>query len=315
MNALIEGAALMNVPPVSVGGARARFAPDFVDALADRVVLLDRVGRVTCVSEAPAVVTLQSLAPQTLLRPGVGYVALCRRAEAAGLDAAGAVAEGVAALLWGIRPDVRIELEHGGRCLELQASLLQTGGGAVVVHRDISGAAARRRELLELAYSDTLTGLNNRHYFLREAESHLQRAQRSGGGAALVFLDLDGFKQVNDTHGHAVGDAVLKIMGARLQGLLRAGDLLARLGGDEFVFLVQVKCAQEVERLIERIRHTLRQPVALDSLELRLEVSVGAALLNQAGGDVAALLERADRAMYAVKARQREVVRLSRDEK
>ncbi|CAN5865385.1 hypothetical protein BH24DEI2_BH24DEI2_09670 [soil metagenome] len=88
-------------------------------------------------------------------------------------------------------------------------------------------------------------------------------------------------------------------MGARLQGLLRADDLLARLGGDEFAFLVQVASASEVESLAERVRHTLRQPVVLDGAELHLDVSVGTALAD--GEDVAALLERADRAMYAVK--------------
>ena len=321
----------------SVEVAAPDFITDFLAALADRVVMLDAVGRVTSLSEAPTAAT-PTMASQTLLRPGLGYVALCRRAEAAGLAAAGAVADAVTALLWGTRPDVQLELQHPARCLELQATLLQTGPGAVLVHRDTTAAAARLRELRELAYSDTLTGLHNRHYFFREAGTYLRGARQDGCGAALVYLDLDGFKLVNDTYGHAVGDEVLAIMGARLRGLLRSGDLLARLGGDEFVFLVRVENARAVESLVERVRHTLRQPVALGGVELRLSVSVGTALASESGDaafdttafdttaldtaaldttafdtavsgnatpdDVAALLETADRAMYAAKRRR-----------
>ena len=297
--------------------ATSDFVTDFLAALADRVVVLDAVGRVTSLSEAPTSATVPTMASQTLLRPGLGYVALCRRAEAAGLTAAGAVADAVTALLWGTRPDVQLELQHPARCLEVQATPLQTGLGAVLVHRDMTAAAARLRELRELAYSDALTGLHNRHYFFREAQTYLQSAQ-DDRGAALVYLDLDGFKLINDTYGHAVGDTVLRIMGARLRGLLRSGDLLARLGGDEFAFLVRVDGAQALESLVERIRHTLRQPVALDGAELRLSVSVGTALTSELGdaaaddavprdavpSDIAALLEQADRAMYTMKRRR-----------
>ena len=283
------------------------FVPDFLAALADRVVMLDAVGRVTSLSEAPTAAT-PTMASQTLLRPGMGYVALCRRAEAAGLAAAGAVADAVTALLWGTRPDVQLELQHPARCLEVQATPLQTGPGAVLVHRDMTAASVRLRELRDLAYSDTLTGLHNRHYFFQKAGTHLQGARQDGCGVALVYLDLNGFKLVNDTYGHAVGDEVLAIMGARLRGLLRSGDLLARLGGDEFAFLVRVEDVRAVERLTERIRRTLRQPVALNGAELHLSVSVGTALAPESGDagpdDVAALLETADRAMYAAKRRR-----------
>ncbi|CAN5865452.1 hypothetical protein BH24DEI2_BH24DEI2_09680 [soil metagenome] len=152
------------------------FVEGFLSALADRVVILDRDGRVTCVSEAATLdlpptlaasaptlaASAPTLAAPTLLRPGVSYPDLCRRAEAAGFVPAGTAAAGVTALLQGKRPDLRLELTVAGRVLELQASSLQTGGGAVVVHRDITLAAARLREMRKLAYSDALTGLNNR---------------------------------------------------------------------------------------------------------------------------------------------------------
>ncbi len=299
MNAL--GGVGVSVGRAAGGTAAPDFVTNFLSVLADRVVLLDVAGRVTCLSEAPPLVT-QGVAAPTLLRPGVSYLALCRRAEAAGLAAAGRVADGVTAVLRGTRPDVRIELA-GEPALELQATPLQTGLGAAVIHCNVTAAAARLAELHRLAYSDSLTGLNNRRYFLQEADNYLRGVRRDDRGAVLVFLDLDGFKEVNDGHGHATGDALLKIMGARLRGLLRSGDLLARLGGDEFAFLVQVSGEREVEALLERIRHTLRQPVMLDGAELRLEVSVGAALASTAD-DLTGLLEQADRAMYAAKRRR-----------
>ena len=286
------------------------FVEAFLSGLADRVVLLDPDGCVTHLSETATLITLRTAAAQTLFRPGVSYLDLCRRAELAGLAAAKNIGESVLAVLRGSRPEVRLELSSplDGRLLELQVNPLQTGG-AVVVHRDVTGTAARLLELHQLAYSDALTGLTNRTYFFEEAERRLALAQQAGRTAAFLYLDLDGFKNVNDTLGHTVGDTVLKIVGARLQGLVRSGDLLARLGGDEFAFFLQTASHKGVAGLVKRIHQVLRQPVVLDGAELQLGVSVGVALSHVGNGagdtaDLATLLNAADRAMYAVKQRQ-----------
>ena len=286
--------------------ARASFTTDFMSALTDRTVLLDPLGRVSCLSEAPALITLQTTASQTLLRPGISYTNLCRRAQAAGLEGAETAAESVAAVLRGTRLYARFELRERGRVLEVQVNPLQAESGAVVTHRDITAQEAQLAELQRLAYRDSLTGLTNRNYFFQEAENRLKLAQRTGDAVALVYLDLDNFKGVNDGHGHAAGDAILKVVGERLQRLTRASDLLARLGGDEFVFLLQGVSESGVTALVRRVRHTLRQPVMLAGTELHLEVSVGAALFpelegEKLEGDIKALLAKADQAMYQVK--------------
>ena len=184
-------------------------------------------------------------------------------------------------------------------------SPLQTGSGAVVVHREVTATttvtAARLSELRRLAYHDSLTGLNNRNHFFQQVDSRLSAARRAGHAVALVYLDLDGFKEVNDSHGHAVGDTVLRVVGGRLQRLVRPYDLVARLGGDEFAFFLADVTEAEVAGLVRRIRQALRQPVALAGTELHLGVSVGSARFSEVSEDITTLLAKADRAMYDIK--------------
>jgi diguanylate cyclase (GGDEF)-like protein len=160
-----------------------------------------------------------------------------------------------------------------------------------------------RHHLAGLARRDPLTGLPNRRAF----EERLKLALTAGGGGlAVLFLDLDHFKPVNDSHGHAVGDTLLKSVGARLAGLLREGDLAARLGGDEFVVL-QVGCvsAEDAEFLARRILRALTMPFDIAGHDIRVGVSLGVAVAPRDGSDSATLLRAADAALYRAKKRGR----------
>ncbi len=191
--------------------------------------------------------------------------------------------------------------------VEMSASVLRDEQGRpfgyLGVYADVTERVALERELRTAAYTDALTGLANRAAF----GERLERAA-AAGGATVLLLDLDGFKSVNDTAGHAAGDRVLVEVGRRIEATCRDGDLVARLGGDEFVVLLNGRTAEEtptsdeaVEALAERLVSVLAQPVEVERRAVRLGASVGVARLGGAGS-ADDLLRDADVAMYAAKA-------------
>jgi len=154
------------------------------------------------------------------------------------------------------------------------------------------------------AFHDSLTGLANRA-LLRERSAHaLTRLSRSSDGVAIVFLDLDGFKTVNDLWGHDTGDAVLHQVAAGLADAVRAEDTLARLGGDEFAVLIEDVTAQEATAAAARLDEALRQPVRVKGGDAAVRASIGVATTNDPTLGPEELLRRADLAMYAAKARR-----------
>ena len=155
--------------------------------------------------------------------------------------------------------------------------------------------------LSERAVRDPLTGLSNRVLLEERLRAVLSRDARTGGTTALLFLDLDGFKAVNDEHGHLVGDAVLRTVAGRLRAGVRPSDTVARLGGDEFVILVEAANEEGVQALISRLRTAIAEPMTVSTLDLEVGVSVGAAFSIDGADDPTALLSRADRAMYEAK--------------
>jgi diguanylate cyclase (GGDEF)-like protein len=153
------------------------------------------------------------------------------------------------------------------------------------------------------ALHDSLTGLGNRELLHREASKALDALPRLGGGLALSVLDLDRFKLVNDSRGHATGDRLLQIVAERLNAAVRAGDLIARLGGDEFVVLVRnVPDVATARGAAVRMLGRVDGLCDIDGVPVELAVSLGVALAPQHGSDFDALLRRADRAMYIAKA-------------
>ena len=165
--------------------------------------------------------------------------------------------------------------------------------------------AARRRFQAQLAYQaahDGLTGLYNHSVFHGRLGEALSRARRAGRDVAVLFLDLDAFKPVNDTFGHERGDRVLEEMARRLQSVTRAEDVVARMGGDEFTILVEdLVSPSAVEALAQRIVDEFRQPFSIDGAEATVGVSVGIAYSRAGGGTAEGLISQADLAMYRAK--------------
>lgn len=189
--------------------------------------------------------------------------------------------------------------------LESIYPLLDTDGRSTRwVHflQDVSGhklAEAVRR----LAFYDTLTGLPNRNLLDDRLAHAWANAQRSAAAFALLYIDIDQFKQVNDTLGHEAGDELLLALGTRLASCLRESDTLARVGGDEFVVLLEhVREAQTPARVAEKLVAACRRPFSLKSGPLRVTVSIGVARYPEDGNDPPALLRAADQAMYQAKA-------------
>ena len=157
-------------------------------------------------------------------------------------------------------------------------------------------------ELSRLARTDHLTGIANRAQFEFAVASEILQAARTDAPFTVLFIDLDGFKDVNDEHGHAAGDAILREVARRLQTQLREGDTVARLGGDEFGIVMRRGTAEEALALCQRIVLAVEQPVALPSgFVVTLGMSVGEASFSRTAETVDALMAQADRALYASK--------------
>lgn len=158
-------------------------------------------------------------------------------------------------------------------------------------------------ELRRLAFKDTLTGLYNRRHFMSALSERIQQCRQGRIQHAVLLIDLDGFKAVNDSYGHEVGDAVLIQVGERLQSLLKAEDLLARLGGDEFTLMLSdVQDVWQVGALAQRIISVIEEPIPCYHNQLcYVSASVGIAMCPDDGSDASTLLKRADESMFDVK--------------
>ena len=176
-------------------------------------------------------------------------------------------------------------------------------GGYRGIGRDVTEIALARERIASLAYNDALTGLANRTSLGPSLEQAIERTRRHRSKLAGVFIDLDGFKQVNDVHGHAAGDAFLVEVARRLRRVLRASDVVARLGGDEFfVVLEQMQDTAAVERVVSKLASEMLRPYDLfGGAKARVSASLGVSLFPDDAGDAATLMAHADKAMYAAK--------------
>jgi diguanylate cyclase (GGDEF)-like protein len=159
-----------------------------------------------------------------------------------------------------------------------------------------------RQKLAELALTDELTGLGNSRKFNLGLDSELERARVKGGEMAVLYLDLDDFKQVNDHFGHDAGDAVLRAIAARIRGTVRGQDVAARIGGDEFAVLMPPPVSPGViDAICEALRRALAEPVRYEGHSHRVGVSIGARKFGTQATSVAYLIKSVDEAMYADK--------------
>jgi len=177
----------------------------------------------------------------------------------------------------------------------------------VITMRDISDRKRAEEELIWRSTHDHLTGLPNRALIHERLTNALLRSQRQGLSVALLFIDLDGFKLVNDTHGHAAGDVLLQTVAARLLHEIRPGDTAARLAGDEFIVLCeQIDDPSSISALAERINDALRQPVEFGGVPMFVSASIGVAIGHGTTHTADELLRSSDTAMYAVKQKGRD---------
>jgi len=174
--------------------------------------------------------------------------------------------------------------------------------GAVIVFRDVSKSRAVERTLSHRAHHDALTDLPNRMLLNDRLDQAIAVARRRGSQLAVLFLDVDGFKAINDSRGHAIGDKLLQEVGKRLTAAVRSSDTVSRLGGDEFVVVLsEIEHAENAARQADKIRAAVSAPHAFARAELRVNVSVGISLYPADGSDAETLVNCADAAMYAAK--------------
>jgi diguanylate cyclase (GGDEF)-like protein/PAS domain S-box-containing protein len=172
----------------------------------------------------------------------------------------------------------------------------------VALFTDITPMKDYQRQLEHVAHFDALTSLPNRVLLADRMQQALTHSLRRGLSVAVVYLDLDGFKAVNDTHGHGLGDALLVALAQRMKGALRDGDTLARIGGDEFVaVLVDLDRVQDAEPVLERLLKAAAAPVVLGEGLLQVSASIGVTVYPQDDSEVDQLLRHADQAMYVAK--------------
>ena len=178
--------------------------------------------------------------------------------------------------------------------------------GLVCVLNDITELKDSEQKLKQMALHDALTGLANRHLFFDRLDLAIHESERSGNKFALLFLDLDKFKPVNDTLGHDIGDLVLKNVATRLQNLIRAGDTVARMGGDEFtIILNNLHSIEDAEKIAEKIIQRIAVPFTFGNISCSLGVSIGIALFPDHGTVGELLINKADQSMYLAKAKGR----------
>lgn len=196
------------------------------------------------------------------------------------------------------RRPARVE---GNRELELHALRAEVS----TLREQLAESVVRETQARTLACTDSLTRLSNRGAFLEQLSEALSVDDPQSRCLAILFIDLDGFKAINDLHGHRIGDELLRIVGQRLSACVRASDAVARLGGDEFACLVRHCGARErVAQVAGKVFDALCEPYQLGALRLHVQASVGIALSPEDGMNATALLERADAAMYRAKRRR-----------
>lgn len=182
------------------------------------------------------------------------------------------------------------------------------------IQRQLNEARRREAQARKDAYHDELTGLPNRRLLKDRLSLAIAHAMRRKKQVALLLIDLDGFKAINDTFGHAAGDQLLCEVANRLAACLRASDTASRIGGDEFVVLIpELDGPQALQITTNKIRSRIEEPYLIDGKEMVVGASIGCAVAPAEGADCQRLIEKADAAMYRVKAQRKQVVNTGPD--
>ncbi|MFN4142112.1 EAL domain-containing protein [Aestuariivirga sp.] len=279
-----------------------------LSALNDHIVILDQNG-VICAANGPwERFSAENGADPSSTGVGANYLDACDRAASQGDEIAASVAKAIRALIAGSREEYRFEYTchapNEERWFVAKLTRTECGGveRIVAAHENLTDLRKTQRELAYLATHDALTGVPNRNLFEKLAT---ERLERRSGAYALLFLDLDNFKNINDVHGHLYGDAVLRAFAESIDHLLPSGDLFARLAGDEFVILGGAENEQDAvaaaTRLANVIKQHLSKPLSVEGCQISLSVSVGVSLFPCDGESLPELMKQADSAMYQSK--------------
>lgn len=203
------------------------------------------------------------------------------------------------------KPIELVGLRRGGEEfpveLTIRAMQFREGYEFCAFLRDITERKTLEQKLLHISQSDPLTGVPNRHIFNDRISEAMKRSTRNHTRLALLYLDIDGFKEINDEHGHKIGDAILKEFTLRLRNAIRASDTLARLGGDEFVIILEgLKHKLIAEKVAEKILDAIREDIQVGKKRLSITTTIGVAYYEQ-DPDSEQFLDKADQAMYRAK--------------
>jgi diguanylate cyclase (GGDEF)-like protein len=291
------------------------FAAAVIDALASHICVTDRHGVIIAVNRAWRRFGEENSGGLYRSDLGRHYLRVCQSSSGPGADEANDFALGVRAVLEG--QSELFELEYP--CHSPTESRWFLGrvtpigveqGGAVVSHLNITARKLMEFELAKLASTDHLTGLPNRRYFLEAASRELERVRRFGGLASVVMIDLDHFKALNDTYGHAAGDEALRSVTRACR--LRDTDVLARWGGEEFVALLPETDEEGALIVAEKLRCAVsNEPIEVDSTNITVTASLGVAQVSSHDKAIDEALGRADRALYTAKQAGRNCVKRS----
>jgi len=276
------------------------------DHASDVIWTMDLQGKFTYVS--PSVERLRGYRPEEVMRQSMPE-ALCAESIPVAMEGLGrairAVHAGETVPIW--RGELEQPCKDGSTVwTDVTVTGIFDEAGNFVnllgVTRDITERRRTEERVAHMARHDALTDLPNRLLFSERFEQELARTRREGGRLTLMFLDLDKFKPINDTYGHAVGDLVLQEAARRMKSSVRISDTVGRIGGDEFVVLVpSIRTPEEALQIAEKIRHALSQPIVLGELVLEISGSIGISLFPDHGNDPIALSKSADAAMYQAK--------------
>lgn len=289
-----------------------RFARSTLEALPQHVAILDESGRVIAVNQQWRNCAGNSTSVLQTPLEGANYFEACDNARGREKEYASAFKTGIRSVMTEKRDCFSLEYpcqSPGGQIWFLATVNRFSGEGpkrTVVVHENITELKRAEINIQKLAYYDTLTGLPNRLLLHDRLRQGIKRAERHRQMLAVLFLDLDRFKVINDTLGHAAGDQLLKEVSKRLGGQIRSYDTIARMGGDEFVILLNnVTSTGVVSGVSRKILETMTPPYQLDSQEVFITTSIGIAMYPNDGNDGDRLLKNADTAMYLAKERGR----------
>jgi diguanylate cyclase (GGDEF)-like protein len=178
--------------------------------------------------------------------------------------------------------------------------------GFFIFANDVTDQKREAEAFARLAHVDSLTGLPNRLTFMELLDRSHKRAQRDGTNLAVLFVDLDGLKEINDTYGHGMGDAVLKAFAQKLRSAVRAVDVVARLGGDEFTVLIDdLRNSGAVQAVVDKLNAALRAPIEVEGRPIVVSASIGVAQKRARETTPQEILAEADADMYRVKSRRK----------